>query len=120
MTAVMNFISWDKAYAIFPVPTFVHRKTFLLRQDGDKQGLRKYDKRGWKLQKLSILKDRVPSHTLQPLRRVGDEFTWVIPFAISNVKDEGMEIWEGHPDSIYFAVCNPSFFQPSWFYITTD
>jgi len=122
MTAVMNFISWDKAYAIFPVPTFVHRKMYMLRKSGynTEQGLLKYDRRGWKLEELSSSKDGAPSHAMQPQRHVGDESTWVIPFDISNVKVEGMEPCERRPDSVSFAISNPSSSQPSWFHISTN
>lgn len=48
-TLVVNVLSWNKAYALYPQPSFLYHSTYLLRGMSDCYGklLAKYDERGW-------------------------------------------------------------------------
>lgn len=90
MTAVVNFISWNKAYSIFPRATLLFHETVLLTKPGDydepqlSRNLAKYRQRGWRLRTESVISNS-PYHR-HPLgdpdkcqnRRVGDSGTWVM------------------------------------------
>ena len=87
-TAVVNIISWNKAYAIFPLSTFVHRKTYLSKPLDGRIGplLANCSRRGWKSQQTLWFEEEGLSHPIRPLRRIGDCFTWAISFDTGNVK----------------------------------
>jgi hypothetical protein len=83
-TAVVNIITWNKAYAIFPDCTFLERKTYMLKPLDDFFGsqLVKYSNRGWTTLETQWVEDKKPWHSLQDRiqRRVGDSKTWVCKF----------------------------------------
>lgn len=95
-TVVVNIIAWNKAYAIFPLLTFVHHKGYMLKPQSDHytKPLEKYSGRGWRFQEAMSPEDRIPNQPIQQERRVGDEFTWMISFDTSNVK------WSKTPDLV--------------------
>lgn len=54
--------------------------------------LEKYSRRGWRFQEAMWPEDMSSKQPIQATRRIGDEFTWIIPFDTSNVK------WSKTPD----------------------
>lgn len=103
-TAVVNFFTWNKAYAIFPLPTFVHHKGYLLKPITEflpmvlpwklPSMLQKYTRRGWRFQQVMWPEDASSNNPIQETRRIGDEFTWMIPF------DTKLVDWSKIPDSV--------------------
>ena len=81
-TLVVNVISWNKAYAVFPQPSFVHHRTYLLKNMTDHFGrlLCKYGKRGWTSQGTLWLEDEASHKSMLEPRRLGDKWSWTIPF----------------------------------------
>ena len=76
-SAIMNVITWNKAYCLFPRTTFVERGMCALRthlRKQEEEAIAKYERRGWPLLDWSPLPE------LQAARRVGDSMTWVVPF----------------------------------------
>lgn len=95
-TLVVNFFTWNKAYAIFPLPTFVHHKGYLLKPLDNYLStlLEKYSRRGWRFQGEMWPEEVSAKQPIQVGRRIGDEFTWMIPFDTSNVN------WSKTPDLV--------------------
>ncbi|RYP32147.1 hypothetical protein DL767_005383 [Monosporascus sp. MG133] len=85
-TAVINFISWNKAYSIFPRATFLLHETVPLKPVSDFYGSShvKWSKRGWRLRTEAVYTSGADNE--QPLgylgrngdRRIGDRDTWMI------------------------------------------
>lgn len=98
-TVVMNFLTWNKAYCVFPRTTFVRRGMWLTNPTElfwqEWMAVVKYEQRGW--EEL----DSVEEAEKREGRRVGDSMTWVIPFPT-----EGMEnaIGDGEVEDIRFGV----------------
>ncbi|MCJ1402670.1 hypothetical protein MMC11_005890 [Xylographa trunciseda] len=94
-SAVINFISWNKAYSMFPSPTFIDHKTYLTRKPDDYLGglLAKYSERGWRSQEVLWPEEEKSSHPIQRSRRVADRLSWIIPLDVRNVS------WSRTPDS---------------------
>lgn len=89
-TAVINIITWNKAYAIFPDCTFLERKTYMLKPLDDFFGtqLVKYSGRGWTTLETQWEEDKKPWHSLQPhTRRVGDSKTWKITLDTTAIRN---------------------------------
>jgi hypothetical protein len=78
----MNFFTWNKAYALFPLSTFTHRKGYLLKEMNHHYArqMAKYLRRGWRTQELLWPEEVSPKHPVQQHRRVGDRYTWILPF----------------------------------------
>ncbi|KAJ6510879.1 hypothetical protein C8R45DRAFT_814686 [Mycena sanguinolenta] len=82
-TCVMNVITHDAAFALFPWSTFVTKEAVKVRgvswsrEEGREAGRRKYEERGWKM-----IKTRSPDCKselgFRMHRAVGDCFTWTI------------------------------------------
>ena len=81
-TSLVNIISWNKAYSIFPLPTHLQHKTYLLTGINDDVGavLSEQSQRGWDVQDVLWQDEELCRHPIQSQRFVGDEFTWSIPF----------------------------------------
>ncbi|RYP36499.1 hypothetical protein DL768_010932 [Monosporascus sp. mg162] len=85
-TALINFISWNKAYSIFPRATFLLHETVPLKPVSDFYGSRhaEWSKLGWRLRTEAVYTSGANNE--QPLgdlgrngdRRIGDSDTWVI------------------------------------------
>ena len=88
MTVVVNIISWDKAYSVFAKDTLIDRKTYMLKLVDAyfETLLQKYNHRGWLLEETMWEEDRSPSSSIQPIRRMGDRFTWTISLPTENLK----------------------------------
>ncbi|MCJ1267056.1 hypothetical protein MMC22_006941 [Lobaria immixta] len=95
-TVVVNFFAWNKAYSMFPLHTFVHHKGYMLKPLNNHFStlLEKYSRRGWKFQNAMWPEEISPNQPIEGTRRIGDEFSWMIPFDVSNVK------WSKTPDSV--------------------
>lgn len=95
-TVVVNFLTWNKAYAIFPLPTFVHHKGFLLKPLDNyiSSVLEKYSRRGWRFQGQMWPEEKGSNQPIQASRLIGDKFTWMIPFDTSHVN------WSTTPDFV--------------------
>lgn len=92
-TAVVNFISWNKAYSVFPRATFLFYETVPLKIVSDFYGRlhTKYSQRGWRMRTEAV--KIYGGALLQPLRdsqlplgdltrhgnrRIGDRDSWVM------------------------------------------
>ena len=87
-TAVMNFISWNTAYSMFPLTTFVHHKNHLLQplDDYNASLLVKYNVRGWISQGVQWHEEcQTTKYPFQQRRRVGDQFSWRLPLDVTDV-----------------------------------
>ncbi|PVH84599.1 hypothetical protein DL98DRAFT_651799 [Cadophora sp. DSE1049] len=95
-TAVMNIMSWNTAYSMFPDLTFLEPRSQLkvctgYEDDNDSERIRahieKYRKLGWHLLSQQELKDS-PSGSLQleGTRRVGDRYSWKMALNVEDVK----------------------------------
>ena len=86
---------------MYPLPTFIHRKTYILRKLNEYRGslLLKYSQRGWKTQGTLWTEEETSSHPFQAQRRVGDKFTWTIPLPAEGVRSSPV------PDSVIEYSC---------------
>lgn len=85
-TVVVNFFSWNKAYAVYSMLTMVDQKGYLLRSPHHKRrefrkSVTKYTRRGWKFRGLDWpAKSRFSNLPVHNSRRIGDRLSWIIPF----------------------------------------
>ena len=95
-TVVVNIISWNKAYSVFPQPSFLYHKTYLLTPITDYFGklLSKYGERGWAAQGILWPEDEASHKSMLEPRRLGDKWTWIIPLDQAGIDDHDM------PDSV--------------------
>ncbi|KAL9580239.1 MAG: hypothetical protein Q9212_004611 [Teloschistes hypoglaucus] len=86
-TLVVNVISWNKAYAIYPQSSFIHHKSYLLKKMDDYNGrsVAKYDARGWRSQDVLWPEEEASHGCIVKPRRLNDKFTWTIPFDVIDV-----------------------------------
>ncbi|KAI1333020.1 hypothetical protein F5Y16DRAFT_414797 [Xylariaceae sp. FL0255] len=91
-TCVVNFISWNKAFSMFPRPTFFHHQTLPLRgpqiiSHHLAKHYAKYSKRGWPMWTHPVITqscwkmfkyrhDNLNDHFVD--RRVGDRDSWIM------------------------------------------
>lgn len=77
-THVVNIITWSTVYSIFPIPTFMQHKGYMLEPPslGWVQSiLRRWETRGWEFDGTLRPEEESPSHPFQSRRRVGDRYT---------------------------------------------
>jgi hypothetical protein len=88
MTAVLNIITWNKAYCVFARETLVQRKTFMLKPVDEyfEKLLRKYHERGFIHEQIIRAEDHSPTSGLQRVRRIGDEHTLVLKLPTDGVR----------------------------------
>jgi hypothetical protein len=92
-TAVVNFITWNAAYSIFPDLTFIKRSTYQLVMPTPyfRKLVTKYGRRGWKTQETVRHEDRQNTRSLglddqeDSARRIGDPYTWKIDLNINGI-----------------------------------
>ncbi|KAL8850395.1 MAG: hypothetical protein Q9221_004627 [Calogaya cf. arnoldii] len=79
-TVVVNIISWNKAYSVYPMTTFIQKRGYLLQplDDYSTSLVIKYTNRGWKIQETMWPEDERLNHPIQQFRRIGDRYTWTI------------------------------------------
>ncbi|CAA7267482.1 unnamed protein product [Cyclocybe aegerita] len=84
-TCVMNFITYDKAFSLYPQGTFNERRSlaYLPTIQGRKEVYEKYTDRGWKIVKNGWWRecDDPNSAFAIGLRRVGDAHCWTVPLS---------------------------------------
>ena len=103
-TAAVNLMSWNKAYSIYPLSTFVQHKGYKLvggryKVVGDKLfcfSLEIYSFRKGNFQALIQTQEHHNGHPIRQHRMIGDEFTWAIPFDTKNVQ------WSEIPDRMEY------------------
>lgn len=112
-TTVMNLITHDKAYSLYPLGTFKeHRSLALYREDTNEEAARiardKYVARGWTLVE-ALTQDEMadPTSAFSPGSRfVGDSKCWTIPILPKLDLPEGyieMNSWDLQYDSANHA-----------------
>ncbi|RAL60990.1 hypothetical protein DID88_010086 [Monilinia fructigena] len=93
-TLVMNFISWDFAYSLFPDLNFIKKTAYEINGDNinaesgdDHDPQTKYTRRGWNFEKAAVRGDTKNLHSLQlgGRRRIGDSYTWSIALGTNGV-----------------------------------
>ncbi|EPE34585.1 hypothetical protein GLAREA_10279 [Glarea lozoyensis ATCC 20868] len=92
-TAVVNFITWNAAYCLFPDLTFIKRTTYSLKNTEERYNhqIAKYRDRGWET--LGVVEDEDQQFTKslllhddeQGFRRIGDSRTWKIDLDTAGV-----------------------------------
>ena len=87
LTAGANVISWNKAYAIFPLPSFIHHKGYLLGAVDDKSrpAIAEWSHQGWKVQDILWPEEILRRTPVRTCRRIGDTFTWQIDLPINGI-----------------------------------
>ena len=90
-TAVVNVISWNKAYSIYPMATLGEHRAYIQRS---LQGqpilcsfLPKYEQRGWTLfhDEPPDVRLPQPSQSIRQTRAVNDRFTLIIPLRTDGI-----------------------------------
>lgn len=95
-TAKINILTWNTAYSIFPLPTFIHGKSYLLkpiRMDSE-YGEWAFPS-GMKIQDALWDEERTRNHPIREQRRIGDRFTWTI-----DLPTRGITCRSKVPDSV--------------------
>lgn len=107
-SALVNFITWNAAYAVFPRTTFIHNETFPLKPMCDYFGKlhAKYSQRGWRTKTPSFcraadnfrnldsdflrlthgLDELVDSEADQQEFRIGEKTTWRLSLCTQGVE----------------------------------
>ncbi|MCJ1392446.1 hypothetical protein MMC18_005313 [Xylographa bjoerkii] len=116
-TSLMNIISWNKAYSIFPLPTHIQHKTYLLTNLDDHFGalLSEQSRRGWDVQDVLWQEEESPFHPVQFERFIGDELTWIIPFDVDDMEqsktpDQVLEYSQFGLDKVIHLVQHQEFY----------
>ncbi|KAL9583902.1 MAG: hypothetical protein Q9212_002430 [Teloschistes hypoglaucus] len=86
-TLVMNILTWDKAYALFPNSTFFTRKGVVLKKRDDvlQRFADKYEGRDYRLTEMERYDKRRNTAEIAEIRRPGDRLTWSIPFDTAGI-----------------------------------
>ena len=97
----MNFISWNKAYSLFPQATFENHVLISFNpSDMAMNALNKYYDQGWELltgDDLGLLRNNF----FPTRRQIGDRFTWVLPLCTQGI-DSALTYRGLSPDVDYF------------------
>lgn len=93
----MNFISWHKAYCLYPLATLEHRKGLRRRKhwqpaeeelhESDRLALAKYADRGFSIVRVGQRPAEDRLYLPNVVRRVGDAHCWTIPLDCTGVTD---------------------------------
>ncbi|KAK7696092.1 hypothetical protein QCA50_000735 [Cerrena zonata] len=101
-TCVMNVISFETAYSLYPKATFEKRQSLVCPGTGrdEDAALQKYENRGWTMATtdLTWARDLEPCFHIvyHRVRFMGDSFCWTIPLDISMIPDR-LDPGEGSP-----------------------
>ncbi|KAL8683009.1 MAG: hypothetical protein Q9186_001004 [Xanthomendoza sp. 1 TL-2023] len=100
-TVAVNFLTWNAAYSVFPLTTFLQYRGYMLRPLNQHFAslVKKHTRRGWKIQPTMWPEDERFNHSIQETRRVGDRYTWKIPFDTRYVK------WSSTPECVLEHAC---------------
>ena len=87
-TAEANIMSWNKAYSLFALPTFVLKTCYSLQAWGERSSnsAQILSGRGLNVQGVLWPEDKRRNHPIRERRRVGDRYTWTIPFDTRKVQ----------------------------------
>lgn len=92
---VMNLITHDKAYSIFPRETFENRRSLIFDKYSAVNARSKYEERGWTFVKVSEIQ---PQSQLSPfrrgVRRLGDSKCWSI--SLHHDQYRNTSVWESN------------------------
>ncbi|KAF3927780.1 hypothetical protein ABW20_dc0100377 [Dactylellina cionopaga] len=79
-THIFNFVTWNKAYSLFPYHTFGDKRAFFTQPATPNlaPAIVKYKKRGFELCHYGKFHKCVKNCCLRPHRRIGDKFSWVM------------------------------------------
>ncbi|CAD0112569.1 unnamed protein product [Aureobasidium uvarum] len=111
-TALVNAITGNHAYCVFPNATFIKRQTYPTRIPDYFNGViltQKYKDRGWEFIQRIPKKKRVTEELDLGYRRIGDKHTWKI--ALSPISDEAADNAEGAVEGLEFEMekCQDSY-----------
>ncbi|KAF4630958.1 hypothetical protein G7Y89_g7175 [Cudoniella acicularis] len=88
-TVIINFISWDSAWSVFPDLSFIKRKSYQLKNLSEYYGILigKYGRRGWRTLEDVWPEDTQYTKSLEPgkIRSVGDSKSWKIDLDTTDV-----------------------------------
>ena len=100
-TAAFNILSWNKAYSVFALSTFIHSKSYLLGEmEQWTESQVKHDSlNGWTVQGVMWPEETRCNHPIRQRRRIGDCYTWTIAFDTNHVE------WSETPDSLLEDAC---------------
>ena len=87
-TAQVNIMSWNKAYSVFALPTFILKTCYLLRfwDERAANAANFLSRKGLNVQGVLWPEDKRRNHPIRARRRVGDRYTWTIPFDTKKVQ----------------------------------
>ncbi|KAM0805777.1 hypothetical protein BDR22DRAFT_816662 [Usnea florida] len=87
-TAQVNIMSWNKAYSVFALPTFILKTCYLLRSWDERaaNSANILSRKGLNVQGVLWPEDKRRNHPIRARRRVGDRYTWTIPFDTKKVQ----------------------------------
>ncbi|KAF8900276.1 hypothetical protein CPB84DRAFT_1815433 [Gymnopilus junonius] len=96
-TCVMNVITHDTAYSLYPIATFEQKRALVISTEGSKQDTArtKYSERGWDMvERLTYDEVNDPRSAFAPgSRYVGDSKCWKIPISPSlDLRESFVEI----------------------------
>ena len=85
---MINFLTWNKAYAVFPQSTFINRNGVALRRLDEffQSHAEKYKKRNYRISGLRSPDSRRSTSEIAEIRRPGDRLTWRIPFDTTGIE----------------------------------
>ncbi|KAI4715738.1 hypothetical protein E4T48_08086 [Aureobasidium sp. EXF-10727] len=104
-TALVNVITGNHAYSVFPNATFIKRQTYPTRIPDYFNGViltQKYKDRGWEFIQRMPKQKRVTEELDLGCRRIGDKHTWKI--ALSPISDEAADNAEGAVEGLEFEM----------------
>ncbi|KAG9690307.1 hypothetical protein KCU95_g9057, partial [Aureobasidium melanogenum] len=104
-TALVNVITDNHAYSIFPHATFTKRQTYPTRIPDYFNGViltQKYKDRGWQFIQRVPKKNRVTGELDLGRRRIGDKHTWKM--ALSPISDEAADDAAGAVEGLEFEM----------------
>lgn len=102
---LVNVITGDHAYSVFPNATFIKRQTYPTRIPDYFNGViltQKYKDRGWQFIQRVPKKKRVTAELDLGSRRIGDKHTWKM--ALSPISDDTADDAAGAVEGLEFEI----------------
>ena len=87
-TVGVCILSWDKAYSIFALSTSIQKRSYLLQPFDSltKEAAQHDSQKGWCVQGTMWPEEKCHNHPIRERRRLGDRYTWIIPFDTKNLE----------------------------------
>ena len=81
-------MSWNKAYSVFALPTFILKMCYLLQpwNEHAASSANCLSRKGLNVQSVLWPEDKRGNHPIRARRRVGDGYTWTIPLDTKKVQ----------------------------------